>query len=101
MKFITFNMVDMAKIGEIAQASDKAANIPGQKILAKYSCLGKPFDGVPPNTAVIITVHESESAEALFAYGGTMMLAGATIWGVPVMDYPVGKSAEEIKKLQK
>ena len=101
MKFITFNMVDMAKIAEIAQASDKAANIPGQKILAKYSCLGKPFDGVPPNTMVTITIHEAESHEAMAAYGFPMMLAGSTIWAVPVLEMQAGSVAAEVKKLTK
>ena len=101
MKFITFNMVDMAKIAEIAQASDKVANTPGQKVLAKYTCLGKPFDGVPPNTMVTITIHEAESHEAVAAYGFPMALAGATIWAVPVVEMPAGGVAAEVKKLQK
>ena len=89
-------------MAEVAQASDKVANTPGQKILAKYACLGKVFDGLPPNTAVVITIHEVESAEALLTYGGTMgMIAGSTVWAVPVLEMQVGTAVAEAKKFQK
>ena len=64
MKFMVFTMYNVAKAAEVAQAADKVANTPGTKILAQYACLGKPFDGVPPNNVVAITVREAESAEA-------------------------------------
>jgi hypothetical protein len=101
MKFISFSMHTVAKVAEVAQASDKVANTPGQKILAKYTCLGKPFDGMPPNTMVTITIHEAESHEAMAAYGFPMMLAGSTVWAVPVLEMPAGNVAAEVKKLQK
>jgi hypothetical protein len=101
MKFISFSMHTVAKVAEVAQASDKVAHTPGQKVLAKYTCLGKPFDGVPPNTMVTITIHEAESHEAIAAYGFPMMLAGSTMWAVPVVEMPVGSVAAEVKKLTK
>ena len=101
MKFISFSMHSVAKVAEVAQASDKVANTPGQKILAKYTCLGIPFDGVPPNSMVTITIHEAESHEAIAAYGFPMMLAGSTMWAVPVVEMPVGSVAAEVKKLTK
>jgi len=101
MKFITFAMYDVDKLAEVAQVADKNSKIPGQKILAHYTCLGKAFDGVPPNTLVTITVREAESAEALGAALYNVALAGATAWAVPVMEMPVGKSVAEIKKLKK
>ena len=101
MKFITFSMFDVAKMAEVVQASDKVANTRGQKILSKYTCLGKPFDGVPLNAMVVITTHEAESSEAMATYAYPLMLAGATIWGVPVMEIPMAGSAALEKKLRK
>jgi len=101
MKFMTFVMYDVAKAAEVAQASDKASKVPGQKLLALYSCVGKPFDGVPPNTIVAISVREAENGEALATALYTLALAGATAWAVPVIEMPVGAAAAEEKKLRK
>jgi len=101
MKFMTFVMYDAAKLAEVAQASDKNSKIPGQKILAMYACLGKPFDGQPPNTIVAIAIRETESNEALGAALLNLTLAGATAWAVPIMDMPIGRSVAELKKIQK
>ena len=65
MKFISFAMFDVAKAAEVAQAGDKVANTPGQKIIGQYICQGKAFDGIPPNTMVVIAIHETESNEAI------------------------------------
>ena len=101
MKFMVFTMYDAAKAAEVMQASDKAAKMPGQKLLALYVCGGKPFDGVPPNTLVAISVREAESAEALAAVEYTLILAGATVWAVPVVELPVGGAVAEEKKYRK
>ena len=101
MKFITFTMYDVAKAMDVAQASDKIANTPGQKRLAQYVFLGKPFDGVPPNTAVAITIREAESDEALFAIQYSLALAGATAWSVPVFEVPAAAAVAEVKKYTK
>ena len=101
MKFITFCIYDVAKFAEVAKASDKNSKIPGQKLLAMYGCLGKAFDGVPPNTLVAISVRETESADALAAALLNLSLAGATVWAVPVMEMSVGSVEAEAKKLQK
>jgi hypothetical protein len=101
MKFIVFCMYDVAKMGEVAKASDKNAKIPGQKLLAVYACLGKAFDGVPPTTLVSISVRETESDDALAAALFNLTLAGATAWAVPVMEGKVGNTVAEVEKLQK
>ena len=102
MKFITYSMFDVAKMAEVTQASDKVANTPGQKILAKYACQGMPFPGFfLPNTMIVITTHEVESNEALTAYAYPVMLAGATLWAVPVLEFPVGGAAATDKKYRK
>lgn len=101
MKFITFVMYDIAKAGEVAQASDKAAKVPGQKLLALYACMGKPFDGMPPNSIVAISVRDAESSEALAAALYTLALSGATVWSVPVQEMPIGGAVAEEKKYRK
>jgi hypothetical protein len=101
MKFITFNMFDAAKGAEIAQASDKVAETPGQKLLAQYVCEGLAFPGQLPNTLVAISIAEVESNEAMAATQYPLSLAGGTIWSVPVLEMPVGGGAAEEKKYRK
>ncbi len=101
MKFLTFVTYDVAKAGELAQAGDKVARIPGQKMLATYICGGKPFDGLAPNTMVAITVREAETIEALAGALYTYMLLGATAWAVPVLEITPGKMTQAEKKLRK
>ena len=101
MKFMVFTMYDAAKAAEVMQASDKAAKMPGQKLLAVYGCLGIPFPGFPPNSLLGIGIREAESAEALASVLYTLTLAGATSWAVPVLEVPVGSGAAEEKKLRK
>ena len=101
MKFITFNMFDVAKTAELAQAIDKVAKTPGQKILAQYVCEGLAFPGQPPNTMVSIGIVEVESNEALAAAQYPVALAGATVWSVPVLEMPVAGTAVEEKKYRK
>jgi hypothetical protein len=100
MKFIMFTMSDVAKGAEVAQIGDKIKT-PGNKLLGWYVCGGKPFDGVPPNTMVAISIHEFENNEALAAVEYPLALTGATVWAVPVLEVPRGHAAAEVKKLQK
>lgn len=101
MKFLAFTMYDNSKAMAVAEASDKASKIPGQKLLAAYLCMGKPFDGVPPNTVVAVTLRETDSSEAMLGVGATLANAGATIWAVPVMELPAGSTVAEAKKYAK
>lgn len=94
-------MFDAAKASEVAQAADKVANTPGQKMLAQYVCQGIPFAGVPPHTMVAITIGEAESNEAISAVHYPLELAGASVWTVPVLEFPVGGGAAEEKKYRK
>ena len=100
MKFIRFSMVDMAKMAEATKASDKVWSSPpsGIKMDALYACMGIAFPDQPPNTMVSIGVVEADSAESLAAVSYPQMQAGATIWAVPVLDVPVGGTAEAEKK---
>jgi hypothetical protein len=101
MKFLVFSMVETAKAAEVAQANDKAAKMPGRKVLAQYICQGMAFAGLPPNTLLGISVVEYESNEAMAAGQYPMALAGATVWSVPVLEMPVGGIAAEEKKYRR
>jgi hypothetical protein len=100
MKFLTINMTEVAKIPALVQAADKVWATPpaGIKVEANYVCLGTPFPGVPPNTMVSFSISEVESAEALAAVSYPMMVAGSTIYRVPIMEMPVGAGAHVEKK---
>ncbi len=101
MKFINFVMFDGTKAAEVAQAADKVAKTPGQKMLAQYVCQGIPFAGVPPHMMVTITVGEAENNEAISAVHYPLLLAGASVWAVPVLELPVAGAATEEKKYRK
>jgi len=101
MKFLVFATYDVAKTADVAQASDKADKMPGHKVLASYTCMGIPFNGVPPNTLVTIRVIEYESDEAMAATQYTVALAGATVWAVPVLEWTAGSGAATEKKYRK
>jgi len=103
MKFLSFTIYDTAKGAEIAQAADKvwASPPPGIKPLASYVCLSSPFPGLPLNTMVSVGIGEAESAEAMAAVSYPLMLAGATIYRVPILELPVGGAAEAEKKARR
>jgi hypothetical protein len=101
MKFVTFSMFDVSKAAEVAQAGDEAAKTPGHKVLGQYLCQGIPFQGVPPNMVVVVSVGESESNEAITASQYPIALAGATIWAVPVLEMKAGGAAAAEKKYRK
>jgi len=100
MKFLTINVMEVANIPAVVQAADKvfASPPPGIKVEASYMCLGMPFPGIPPNTMVGISITEAESAEALATVSYPLMLAGSTIYRVPILEIPVGAGAKAEKK---
>lgn len=101
MKYLGFTAYNVAKTAEVAQAGDKLSTNPSQmgKVLAQYACLGMPFGGLPLNTAVVVCVHEAESADQLAAAAMTMAAAGADMWFVPVLDVPLAGAAKITKKI--
>ena len=100
MKYLGFTAYNVAKTAEVAQAADKLSTSPSQmgKVLAQYACLGMPFGGLPPNTAVVVCVHEAETAEQLAAAAMTLAAAGADMWFVPVLEVAPGGAAKTAKK---
>jgi hypothetical protein len=101
MKIAIFVMSDVSKAAEIAKVADQVQKMPGRKVLANYMFQGKPFDGLPPNTGITMTISEFESNEALAAVQYPLALAGATTWAVPVFDLPVASLVETEKKFRK
>jgi hypothetical protein len=101
MKFLVFSVFDVVKAAEIAQASDKVAEIPGGKMLTQYSCQGIPFVGVPPNKMVVVSIADYESNEAIAASQYPLAIAGASTWAVPVLEMPADGAATEEKKYRK
>jgi hypothetical protein len=103
LKFLQFGMLDVATVADVSAASDKiwASPPPGVKMLADYVCLGIAFPGQPPNKAIAVSVIEAESAEALTAATYPMVLAGVSVWNVPILEMPVGSTAELEKKMRR
>ncbi len=100
MKFLTLNLFDVAKTGEVAKASDKVWASPpaGTKMLASYVSLSPVFPNQPPNTMVGFNISEAESAEAMAAVHYPMMIAGVTIYSIPILDLPLVGAADAEKK---
>lgn len=101
MKVALFVMYDVNKITDIAKVSDQIMKTPGRKVLANYLFQGKPFDGIPPNTVVAMSVADYESNEVLAAVQYPIVLAGATCWAVPVFEVPIAGAEKTVKKLKK
>ena len=57
-------------------------------MLANYVCEGLPFPGALPNTMVGISIIEAESNEALASLSYPLLIAGASVCNVPVMEMP-------------
>ena len=102
MKFLRFTMAKIADISKLTQASDKTMASPpqGYKVLSVDACMGLAFPGQPEDTIVSIATIEADSAEVLAATGYPLMLAGATVWTVPVLEFPVAKTVEVEQKLR-
>ena len=100
MKFLSFVTIPAARVAEVSAASDKvlASPPPGYQVLAHYACLGAPFDGTPPNSIVSVSISDVDSAEALAAIHYPLLLAGATVHRVPIMDVAIGTAVQTEKK---
>ncbi|MBM4446445.1 MAG: hypothetical protein FJ023_03720 [Chloroflexi bacterium] len=102
MKFMSLGLYDVAKSAEVAKAADQLLSNPppGFKLLAQYVCLGRPFDGIPPNTMVSVAIGETDSAEAIAAVSYPLQLAGVTFYRVPLLEIPVAGATAVEKKLK-
>jgi len=102
MKFLTFVVFDSTKAADIAAAMDRIQVSPpkGYKVLSQFVCVSPPFP-VPPNSIVGVSITEGENAEALVSANYTMLLAGATIHRVPLMEVAAGAAAKVEKELKR
>jgi hypothetical protein len=104
MKFLSFTTFNISKLGEVAQAADKLGKNPpeGYKILAMYSCQANPFTGteLARGDMVSVSIIESDSAEAMASASLEMMMAGATVNRIPVMEIPTGDAEGTVEKLK-
>lgn len=100
MKFLSFTAFDVSRAKEMAQISDRVWGSPpkGIKMLSNHICLSPPFPGLPPTTMVTVAIMEADSAEAMAAAAYPMMLSGATITRIPVMELAVGGASKAEKK---
>jgi len=99
MKFMTLSVYPVEKTAEVAAASDKVwANQPREsRPEASYVMMCVPFD-IPPNSLVSVTMDESDSAEKIAARVYPIMLAGATVQVIPLLEVPVAGGAKAEKK---
>ncbi len=99
MKFLSIVTIDVNKMQNLAVVADKVSKTPGRKVLVQYSCQ-TPFPGTPPNTLTTVGVVEAESNEALSAAYYPIMLAGATVQLIPVLEIGVGKATATEKQFR-
>jgi len=99
MKFMTLSVYPVEKAAEVAAAGDKVwASVPRErKAEGSYVLMSVPFD-VPPNSLVAFTIGESDSAEVMAARVYPIMLAGATVNIIPLLEVPVAGGVKAEKK---
>ena len=99
MKFLTMSVYPVSKAKEVGAASDKvwAGRSQEGEPPSAYVLMTVPFP-VPPNSLVVVTIGESDSAEEMAARVYPLMVAGATVDIIPVLEVPLGAGAEAEKK---
>jgi len=99
MKFMTMSVYPVAKATEVGAASDKVGRDHASEgsPASFFVMMAVPFD-VPPNSIVAFSIGESDSAESMAARVYPLMLAGATVSIVPLLEVPIGGGAEAEKK---
>ena len=99
MKFMTLSMYPVARAADVAAASDKvwASQSREGMPVSSFVLMAVPFP-VPPNTLVAFSIGESESAETMAARVYPIMLAGASVNIIPLLEVPFGGGQEAEKK---
>jgi len=98
MKFLNLTSWPVEKSGEVAAANDKvSANIPRERRVPGYVLMCALPD-VPPNSMVSIGIGEGDSVEEIAARVYPVMLAGATVNIIPLLEVPAGGSVKAEKK---
>ena len=101
MKFMTMVIMPADKVAEVAAASDKAwaAQPAERRPKSAYVLMTVPFDA-PPHSVVTVYITEEDSIDAVAARVYPVMLAGATVNIIPVMEYAPGGAVKTEKKLR-
>jgi len=98
MKFMILSSWPIEKAAEVAAASDKAeASVPRERRAPGYMPMCALPD-VPPDSMVSIAIVERDSIEEMAARLYPVMLAGATINIIPLLEVPAGGSVKAEKK---
>jgi hypothetical protein len=98
MKFMTLSSWPVEKSGEVAAANDKvSADIPRERRVPGYVLMCALPD-VPPNSMVSIAISEGDNMNEIAARIYPVMLAGATINIIPLLEVPAGGAAKVEKK---
>jgi len=99
MKFMSLVVYPVEKTAEIAVATDKVwtSQPRERRPESSYVLMCVPFD-IPPNSLVSVTISESDSAETIAARVYPIMLAGATVNIIPLLDVPVTGGVKAEKK---
>ncbi len=100
MKFATFLVWQPDQAAALSQVVDKLATDPppGYKLLAHHVYEAQPVSGLPPGTTVSSLLAETESSEAIAAASYPLMLTGAAVNSVAVLDIPLTETVAVEKK---
>jgi len=99
MKFMSLVVYPVEKAAEVVAASDKVWTSQPRESRPEsiYVLMCVPFD-VPPNSLVTVTISESDSVETMAARVYPVMLAGATVNIIPLLEVPVTGGVKAEKK---
>ena len=99
MKFMTMSVYPVSQSAEVGAASDQVSrDHPSEGAPSSFFVMmSVPFDA-PPNSIVAFSIGESDNAESMAARVYPLMLAGASVSIVPLLEVPVGGGAEAEKK---
>ncbi len=99
MKFMIMNVLPVSKAADISAASDKVQREQPREggPASGFLMMSVPFD-VPPNSMVTFSISESDSAEDMAARVYPLMLAGADINIIPLLEVPIGDQVAVEKK---
>jgi hypothetical protein len=99
MKFMTLSIYPVAKAAEVGAASDKVgASQPREgRPASAFMLMSVPFP-VPPNSLVAFSIGEADTTESMAARVYPIMLAGADVNIIPLLEVPIGGGAEAEKK---
>jgi hypothetical protein len=98
MKFMTLSSWPVEKVAEVSAANDKvSANIARERRVPGYILMCALPD-VPPNSMVSVAISEGDSAEEIAANVYPVMLAGATVNIIPLLEVSAGGSVKAEKK---